>query len=487
MDAPRALETLKMKKVRVSAALLLVGITACATETDDTGLLARVGPYELTVDDAVDLLVDQEALRAEAQVVGSLAELWIDYVLLAEAAAEDSTLSQLDFGAIVRQGLSQQMVFQLRDSVIQVDTFVTEAELRERYEASEPDVQVRARHIMLQLPAQATQAQADSVNAAITSLRDRIAGGADFESLARQFSQDPGSAGRGGDLGYFERGQMVAPFEEAAFALEPGALSDVVITPMGLHLIRVEDRRVPAFEEAQRQFRAEIQARMIQEAESTYVAALVEVATPTVLEDAYDIVRDVAENPGATLAGRAERRALVEWEGGAVTVRSLRETLWLGSPQLRAQIAAGTDEETETFLQSLARRDLLVAAAEREGLRPEGDSIGALENEARSQLVSAADVIGVADLDQAPGEDIEIAIARAAEEALVDNLNGATTVLTLGHIGFQLREGRGATVFEEGVGEVIVDIAQMRAARALSPIEQTVDSAIAAGNPNNNQ
>ncbi|MEM7415398.1 MAG: peptidylprolyl isomerase [Gemmatimonadota bacterium] len=469
-----------MKKMWALTGALVLATAACAGETDTSDLVARVGDYELTVDDAVDLLVDQEALASDAAVVGSLAELWIDYVLLAEALAQDSTLGNVDVEPLVMQQLGQQMVFQLRDSVIQVDTFVTDAELRQRYEADDPEVEVRARHIMLQLPVQATQAQTDSVRGVLEAYRAQIVSGTSFTTLAQQFSQDRGSALTGGDLGYFARGQMVAPFEEAAFALEPGELSEVVATPMGLHLIRIDDRRVPAFDDVAANYRRVTQARMVQEAESTYVAALVDGASAEAVEGAYDIVRDVAENTNARLAGRAERRALIEWSGGEVSVGDVRETLQLGSPQLRAQVAAGTDEETEAFLQSLVRRDLLVDAAEREGLRPSGDSIGALETEARSQLRSAAQVIGLDELDQAPGEAVEIAVARAAEEALVDNLNGATTVLTLGIVSFQLRDGRGAAVFDEGIGQAIVDIAQMRAARALSPVEQTVDSAISA-------
>lgn len=469
-----------MMKNRALLGALVLATTACAGEVDTTDLVARVGEYQLTVDDAVDLLVDQEALASDAAVVGSLAELWIDYVLLAEALAQDSTLSDVDVEPLVMQQLGQQMVFQLRDSVIQVDTFVTDAELQQRYEADDPEVEVRARHIMLQLPVQATQVQTDSVRGVLEALRAQIVSGTSFTTLAQQFSQDRGSALTGGDLGYFTRGQMVAPFEEAAFALEPGEVSEVVATPMGLHLIRVDDRRVPEFADVAANYRRVVQTRMIQEAESTYVAALVDDAGALVVDGAYDIVRDVAETPNARLAGRAERRALIEWSGGAVTVGDVRETLQLGSPQLRAQVAAGSDEETEAFLQSLARRDLLVAAAEREGLRPGADSVAALETEARNQLRTAASVIGLDELDQAPGEAIELAIARAAEEALVDNLNGATTVLTLGIVSFHLREGRSTGVFEEGIGQAIVDIAQMRAARALSPVEQTVDSAIAA-------
>ncbi len=67
--------------------------------------------------------------------------------------------------------------------------------------------------------------------------------GADFAQLARTYSQDPGSAQRGGDLGYFGRGTMLPEFEQVAFALRPGAVSDIVRTRLGYHIIRVEDRK----------------------------------------------------------------------------------------------------------------------------------------------------------------------------------------------------------------------------------------------------
>jgi parvulin-like peptidyl-prolyl isomerase len=450
-----------VKSSKSLRAIATVGATAavaaCASEASDEGVVARVGPYRLMVDQTVELLVDQENLAAEARVVESLAELWIDYTLLAEAAHRDSLFSDLDLEPLVMQQVAQAMVFQLRDSVIQVDTFITEDELRVRYEAEAPAVEVRARHIMLQPPLQASQAQQDSVREVLEGLRERILRGESFEALAGQFSQDPGSARNGGDLGYFGRGDMVAPFEEAALALQPGEVSDVVATPMGFHLIRLDER-----------------------AESIFVAGLTDQASPQVTEGSLDILRETAANPGARLAGRAERRALIEWEGGSVTVGRARELLQLEPAQLRSQIAEGSPEELEAFLENLARRELLMASAEAEGLRPVRDSVDLLVEDARGQLREATRMLGLLELDRAPGEELEVAVSRAVEEALADILSGATQVVPLGIVSFRLREGRSSTILGTGVGQVIVDVAEIRTARQLSPVEGiAVDSAVA--------
>jgi hypothetical protein len=273
---------------------------------------------------------------------------------------------------------------------------------------------------------------------------------------------------------------MVAPFEDAAMALEPGQVSDVVRTPMGLHLIRLEERRVRAFDEMSAGYRRQVQTRMVQEAESTFVAALVDAASPQVTEGALEIVREIAATPGGSLAGRGERRALVEWTGDEVTVGDVRQILQLESPQLRDQVAGADDEQVADFLESLARRELLVRAAEAEGLRPSRDSLDVLVEDARAQLRQATRMLGLLELDRAPGEDLEVAVARAVEGALSDVISGATQVVPLGIVGFELREGRSVNVSGDAVGQVILGVAEIRAARQLSPVEDAVVDSVGA-------
>ena len=110
--------------------------------------------------------------------------------------------------------------------------------------------EIGARHILIRT---SEEVSVDSARAVIEGLRERIVdGGEDFAALAREYSEDPGSAVRGGDLGMFGRGRMVAPFEEAAFALQnEGDVSEPIETRFGVHLIQLtEVGALPTFDEA---------------------------------------------------------------------------------------------------------------------------------------------------------------------------------------------------------------------------------------------
>ena len=140
-------------------------------------------------------------------------------------------------------------------------------ERRDRYDRPP---QVRARHILLSVPENADEQKVEEVRREILAVRRRILEGADFGEVAAEVSHDLGTREKGGDLGFFGRGQMVRAFDEVAFSLEPGVLSDPVRTPFGFHLIRVEEKRdarkIP-FEEARLELARELLARERREAE----------------------------------------------------------------------------------------------------------------------------------------------------------------------------------------------------------------------------
>ena len=102
----------------------------------------------------------------------------------------------------------------------------------ERYEISEIVIQPT-------IP----ETERDRVRAELAELRERVIKGESFSMLAALYSQDPGSARKGGELGFFPRGRMVAEFESAAFALKPGEVSPIIETQFGFHIIQLIERR----------------------------------------------------------------------------------------------------------------------------------------------------------------------------------------------------------------------------------------------------
>jgi peptidyl-prolyl cis-trans isomerase D len=120
---------------------------------------------------------------------------------------------------------------------------VSDAEIQARFREnaatySTPE-QIRASHILL-----STEGKDDAaVRKVAESVLDKVKKGGDFAALAKQYSEDPGSKDKGGDLDYFGRGSMAKEFEEAAWALEPGKVSGLVKTQFGYHIIKLVDRR----------------------------------------------------------------------------------------------------------------------------------------------------------------------------------------------------------------------------------------------------
>src|SRR6185503_3019091 len=136
---------------------------------------------------------------------------------------------------------------------------------------------VKASHILIEVPPPGDDAAKAAGRAEAERILGRLRKGEDFNRLAMEHSKDPGSAPQGGALPPFGRGEMVPPFEEAAFSLKPGELSSVVETQFGYHIIKVHERLPPvkqSFEEVRDRIRDQVVVARRQNAINALLAGL---------------------------------------------------------------------------------------------------------------------------------------------------------------------------------------------------------------------
>jgi peptidyl-prolyl cis-trans isomerase D len=142
---------------------------------------------------------------------------------------------------------TRDLQFVVADQAKVADTIqITDAQIQDYYNAHRDDYRtperVKARHILLST-ANKPKDEVPKIQAQAEALLKQIKAGGDFAELAKKNSQDPGSAQKGGDLGWVSRGQMVKPFEDAAFSLKPNEISNVITTEYGFHIIQVQERQ----------------------------------------------------------------------------------------------------------------------------------------------------------------------------------------------------------------------------------------------------
>jgi peptidyl-prolyl cis-trans isomerase C len=146
---------------------------------------------------------------------------------------------------------------------------------------------VKASHILIGVDQKATPEEKQKARAKADEILKKLKSGGDFAALAKSDSTCPSKA-QGGDLGFFSRGQMVPPFEKAAFAMKPGELSEVVETQFGYHIIKVTDKQAEEttkFEEVKDKIRDYLKGQKMQQAIAAHITTLRGKAKVEILKD----------------------------------------------------------------------------------------------------------------------------------------------------------------------------------------------------------
>lgn len=273
-------------------AAALIGLVPLSARADDA-VVARVNGVDIKQSD-LDFAASEVGPRLANYSPEDRRKVLLQYVieneLMAEAGQKDGLDKQATFPARVKYHDRRA----LRDAFF--DTSIVGAVSQdaakkiydEKIATMKPQQEIHARHILV-----ATEDEAKKV-------KQRLENGEDFATVAKEVSKDAGA--EGGDLGFFTRGQMLKPFEDAAFALEVGQISDPVQTQFGWHIIKVEEKRdqpLPTFD----QVKDAIIAQLVQQKAQEVVtglrdAAKIEVVDPE-LKKAMDSDAAQGALPGA--------------------------------------------------------------------------------------------------------------------------------------------------------------------------------------------
>jgi peptidyl-prolyl cis-trans isomerase C len=205
--------------------------------------------------DVLETMINEELLFQESQRQGITAEpeaIATDLKKIKEGFATDADFKKrIDESGLTEAELQLNLerghvINKLIDKKIMAQIVIPDQDIRKFYDTHpnsfKESEQVRASHILIKVDSQAERSLKDKKKAKIQKIQKRLKGGEDFAVLAKEFSECPSNI-KGGDLGYFERGKMVKPFEDVAFALKTGEISDIVETRFGYHLIKVLDKK----------------------------------------------------------------------------------------------------------------------------------------------------------------------------------------------------------------------------------------------------
>ncbi len=383
MIVRQSLATLKGSIVALALAV------ACGSGND--GAVATVDDKTFTVDDVVEYM-QQAGHGANREAVERAVDELVKMYLVTQRARERYTLTASDSLRLteMRETL---MWNQFREDVIHKNVTVDEEELRTWYDENVGE-EVDARHILVRAQASDPDSVRQAAKAKAESLLEEVKAGADFASLAEENSDDPGSAQRGGSLGYFSRGQMVGPFEEAAFGTAVGEVaSDIVETQFGYHVIKVEDRRKQTFEELREEIEEQLARPGRQEAEQAFLTGLMETSSIEFYESNIDQLIALIENPPP---GEVESELLdlqlATFTAGEVNLGDIWK-LYEMLPEANRRTIATLDQTTMIqALSSIIQRRLVLARATAEGTVLDSTRQGQLDE--RIDLLWAQSYLG---------------------------------------------------------------------------------------------
>jgi len=206
--------------------------------------------------DVLNSMIDRQLVRqkitelkitiSEEEINQSIEEIKRQNKMTQEALVAALLAQKITYDQYKAQMKEQLERLRLMGQEVKAKIQVTEREIQEYYDTNlalySEDATFRARHIFFKVNKKASNEEIKKIMSRAVEVAHEATSSSDFAAMAKKYSDDPGAAKDGGDLGTFKKGEMIPEIESAVIAMKPGEISDIVITPAGFHIIKLEEK-----------------------------------------------------------------------------------------------------------------------------------------------------------------------------------------------------------------------------------------------------
>ena len=374
---------------RLVSVVVVLAVAGCSVLRDafsaHPGEAARAAGQTLSVERLAGMASHVKGMPLQASNLSQLAGIYVDYTLFAMALANGDSLRDTAVMGRAMWPMVSQLKFDHFYDGLSANQQPTGGQLDSLYATGD----FRAfQHVLIAVPQNAApplvqqkQRQIDGLWHALVS-----SGGANFAVVAKRSSEDPGSKAAGGYLGVAARGRFVPQFEDAAWQLQPGAMSGVVRTAFGFHVIRR-----PPLAEIRDSFAEGVRRVLMSRFDSTYLADL----------DARREIR-VSSNAGETVRAalqdledaRQDSRRIASYRGGGFAVKDLVRWLSAINPRFAQALPMQSDSQITLLVQQIVERDIALQQADSARVQLTDSEWTEVRKEYDSTLAILANMLG---------------------------------------------------------------------------------------------
>jgi hypothetical protein len=457
-----------------SLLLLTAGLSACEKSRDlfsaHADVAADAGDQKLSAERLGQILSTAKGIKPSHETATFVSNIWIDYALFTQAAANNKLpLDSAGIAQVVWPELAELRGSHWHDTLMARRSKFSPTAADSVYKAD----QVRLlQHILFRVESNAVPEVRNAARRKATSALARVKRGSDFGALASQLSEDPGSKADRGFLPPSPKGKFVTAFDSAGWTLAPGAVSGVVETPFGYHIIKRPDQDAA---------RERITTYLAQSAgtrlDSIYMDSLAQTKEIKVARGAAAAMRSAGEDPEKA---RKSKKTLVSFKGGELTVAEFMRWVQALPPQYVAQLKQADDSMLTQFAKILTQNVLLLRQADSAGIQVTAEEWQGLQGRYRSQLDTLRAEMGLTDasLDSTVAGADRSKVAEMKLDQYFDRLIAGKTRLRPipSALATVLRERSSYRIHDAGLN-LAVEIAQAAtrkadSAKAGSPMKQ---------------